>query len=259
MTENGMELRGVARASPNSVTWRSVEGHSIHGLSVWRTNMPQGVVVSVSRLTTFREADAAAAWRKCVDTLGRHASYLAVFHNGLIRTDAPGSPRPFNLAVVLSERLTDPDERRSIMLECVAQRAEAVFTVTYRVSPAERWEALERQWAHAVAGVVQRTRPHYRLGSGETGTLATFRLYGCQFHFDASDADPQAGTGYFRFDLTRSGRVATRAAHEVSVIGEEGDRSMLTIDAGPLARADRILLTDLLRILGRRCEAARAG
>lgn len=255
MTENGMELRGVARTSPDSATWRSDDG-----LSVSRTNQPQGVVLSVSRSTTFREPDAVAAWRKCADTLAEQAAHLAIFHHGLVRSEAPRSDRPFDIAVILSEPMADPNDRRSIMLECVVQpeRPEAILTISYRVSPAERGRALERQWVHRIADVVQRTHPRYRLGSGESGTLAMFRAYDCLFVFDASDANPQQNTGYFNFDLTRAGRIVASSADEVAVIAGAGSRSILTIDARSLAEADRIILTGLLQIIGRRCEAARS-
>ena len=255
MTENGMELRGVARSSTDSATWQSGDG-----LSVWRTNLPQGVILSVSKSTTFRGPDAVAAWRQCADRLAQRAAYLAEFHHRLTRTEAPRGDRPFDIAVILSERMAEADDRRSILLECVVQpeRSEAVLTISYRVSPAERWRALEQLWAHTIAEVVERARPRYRLGSGESGTLAMFRAYGCVFIFDASDANPQANTGYFRFDLTRAGRVAAPSSDEVTVIAGEEGPSTLTVDARSLTETDRTILTGLLQVIGRRCEAARA-
>jgi hypothetical protein len=255
MTENGMELRGVARTPADPSVWRSNDG-----LSVWRTNVPQGVVLSVSQSTVFRERDVVAAWRRCADTLARQAAYLADFHHGLVRSEPPRSDRPFDIAIVLTEPMADPGDRRSIALECVVEpeRPEAVLTISYRASPTERRRALERVWVEAVAEVVQRTRPRYRLGSGETGTLAMFRAYDCLFVFEASDADPQRNRGYFHFDLAQAGRVSASAADEVSIVAHVPRPLSLTIDARSLAEADRTRLTGLLQILGRRCEAARA-
>jgi hypothetical protein len=254
VSEQGMGLRGVSRPSPGATTWGSDQG-----LSVWRTNEP-GIILSVSKATRFREVDAASARRKCVEALVARADNMLFFQSGLARSEEPRADRPMDHAVVLSERMRDPTDRRSILMECIVEpeRSEAVFTITHRVSPAERMRAFERQSEHNIAEIIQRTRPVYRLSSGETGRLRVLRLHGCSFIFVVAAPPREAVIREIKFDLAGTGRLGIRLDRDVTLFG--GDRAAsMTIDMGPLVQSDRTRLAGLLTMIGERCEAVRAG